>query len=267
MKSRTALLLSLILILGCDGSEGVGSGFSATPSGVTYEPMDFVTGDAHRKIYVEVDSIGSQANAFVFESVRNEVGRLGFIGALGKPDGVQIIFDDVLPREVSGSTIHSVDDVKALVAEYRSLEPPDDAAGLYFLMIDGTYEEDTEDDYALGFSFGGSAIAIFRENVLKAADKNGLGANPTAVGIVTSSLIIHEFGHILGLVNNGIEMEGEHQDEEHGAHCTDEQCIMHWEAHRPKLAAKVGGSEGPDGPILITFCPKCIADLMATAGD
>jgi len=36
----------------------------------------------------------------------------------------------------------------------------------------------------------------------------------------------HEFGHNLGLVNNGTPMEEDHHDEANGPHCTNDQCVM-----------------------------------------
>lgn len=39
---------------------------------------------------------------------------------------------------------------------------------------------------------------------------------------------MHELGHAIGLVNNGIPMSSPHQDAEHGAHTTNNECVMYW---------------------------------------
>jgi hypothetical protein len=265
MKVYLTLLLALTWTLACDGQDKADTNLSATPSGVTYVPSDFVTDQDYQKIFVEIDAIGPAAQEIVFTSIRTEVERLAGIGALAKTGGVELVFDDVISTDTIGNTVFSIEDIKALGAEYRSLEPPAEAAGLYILMVDGTYEGDTAEDYAMGFSFGGSGIAVFRDNVKRATDNAQNAASPFVIGITTSSLIIHEFGHILGLVNNGVEMVSAHQDEAYGNHCDDDKCIMHWEADRPRLAQTIGGSAGPDGPKLLTFGPRCIADLTAAA--
>lgn len=268
MKITLTLLLVLAVTMACDdGAEKSSTALSATPSGVTYSPSDFVTDNDYQKIFVEVDAVGRPAEEIVFTSIRTEVERLSGIGALAKTGGVEIVFDDVVPLEAMSSTVFSVDDIKALSAEYRSLEPPTDAAGLHILMVDGTYVDDTADDYAMGFSFGGSGIVVFMDNVKRATSGVQNGASPFVIGITTSSLIIHEFGHILGLVNNGVDMVSDHQDEAYGNHCDDDMCIMHWEADRPRLAQKIGGGAGPDGPKLLTFGPLCIEDLKGAAAQ
>lgn len=45
---------------------------------------------------------------------------------------------------------------------------------------------------------------------------------------VEQSTIVHELGHALGFVNNGVPMVTNHQDVAHGRHTTDDQCVMYY---------------------------------------
>ena len=45
---------------------------------------------------------------------------------------------------------------------------------------------------------------------------------------VEQSTLVHEMGHALGFVNNGIPMASPHQDTEHGAHTTNSNCVMYY---------------------------------------
>ncbi len=45
---------------------------------------------------------------------------------------------------------------------------------------------------------------------------------------VEQSTIVHEMGHAFGLVNNGVPMTTSHQDSAHGAHCTNQDCVMYY---------------------------------------
>ena len=44
-----------------------------------------------------------------------------------------------------------------------------------------------------------------------------------------STVLEHEFGHLMGLVNLGTPEKITHQDVAHGNHCTDPNCLMYWE--------------------------------------
>jgi hypothetical protein len=45
---------------------------------------------------------------------------------------------------------------------------------------------------------------------------------------VEQATMIHEFGHAVGLVNNGLAMAAPHQDQANGAHCTNDSCVMYY---------------------------------------
>ncbi|MEO6460674.1 MAG: hypothetical protein ABIO95_09515 [Bdellovibrionota bacterium] len=95
---------------------------------------------------------------------------------------------------------------------------------LYFL--DGNYAENGQAQTSvLGVSISGSSvIAIFKDVVRHAAtDPSGVVAK-----YVEQSTIVHEFGHAVGLVNNGVPMKNDHEDAQHPHHTTDSDCVMYW---------------------------------------
>ena len=46
---------------------------------------------------------------------------------------------------------------------------------------------------------------------------------------VEQATLVHEFGHVMGLVDNGIPMVSDHLDPDHPRHCTNEECVMYWQ--------------------------------------
>jgi hypothetical protein len=46
-------------------------------------------------------------------------------------------------------------------------------------------------------------------------------------GFVEQATVVHEFGHLAGLVDNGVPMVSPHLDPEHAKHCTNEVCVMY----------------------------------------
>ena len=39
---------------------------------------------------------------------------------------------------------------------------------------------------------------------------------------------MHELGHAVGLVEFGVPSTSSHHDNSHGAHCTNQECVMYW---------------------------------------
>lgn len=72
---------------------------------------------------------------------------------------------------------------------------------------------------------GTTVIAIFKDVV---RDMENLRGEQIAK-FGEQSTLVHEMGHALGLVNNGVPMTTSHQDTEHGAHCSNANCVMYWQ--------------------------------------
>jgi hypothetical protein len=91
----------------------------------------------------------------------------------------------------------------------------------YVLYLNGVYS--TNDD-ALGLAYGASSIAIFKEKIDNAAIPIW-ATNQVDNTDYEKSVLIHEFGHLLAMVNIGYESERNHEDT-HKHHCKNERCVM-----------------------------------------
>jgi hypothetical protein len=85
---------------------------------------------------------------------------------------------------------------------------------LFYLYLDGSYS--TAD--VIGLAYHGSSIAIFEGTI--AADA---GASAAAV---TTTVMVHEFGHELGLV--GIVGHAPNEDPSHPYHSANSSDVMYW---------------------------------------
>ncbi len=82
----------------------------------------------------------------------------------------------------------------------------------------------TDGPNILGFHISGEQVmVIFKDTV-----KRSSGTSPFVSRYVEQSTIIHEMGHALGLVNNGLPLITSHQDSAHGTHCDNPKCVMYW---------------------------------------
>ncbi|MEX0594406.1 MAG: hypothetical protein WD115_06485, partial [Balneolaceae bacterium] len=78
---------------------------------------------------------------------------------------------------------------------------------------------------------------------------------------VEASVLRHEIGHLMGLVDNGTTMQQDHKDAENGTHCDNENCVMYYAYNQPDLFSSIFGSEIPN------LDAACQADIEALKND
>ncbi len=70
-------------------------------------------------------------------------------------------------------------------------------------------------------------IAVFKDVVV--ASSTGVNASATQ-RYVEQATLVHEMGHGVGLVNNGVPMTSSHEEQSsgHQRHCSNPDCVMYW---------------------------------------
>lgn len=77
----------------------------------------------------------------------------------------------------------------------------------------------------LGVSLAGTTtIAIFKD----AIQLLGPSSESLTVKFGEQATLVHEMGHALGVVANGVNAVEDHHDEAHGSHCSNSNCVMYW---------------------------------------
>ncbi|MEZ7995050.1 MAG: hypothetical protein QMC52_07845 [Candidatus Poseidoniaceae archaeon] len=97
--------------------------------------------------------------------------------------------------------------------------------------------ESYEDDSVLGVAVDASTIAIFGESVDGAA---GLFNRPSAEE-VENSVIVHEAGHLLGLVNLVYTSPVDHEASDKPGHSNNEDSVMYWAIESVTVANFISG--------------------------
>lgn len=174
-------------------------------------------------------------------------------GLCRKPGGIQIVTGDAIPS--SGTAAWSLEAVSALEAAHRDLyrDPATGTAVFYAVYVDGHSDRDSGNSKILGIAYHGSSVVLFADTIESVEPGVPLFAP------IEDTVLIHEAGHLLGLVNNGASMVTDHQDAPHGAHDTSEDCIMHWTIET-QTVVDVLLTGKPD------FDADCRADLEAAGG-
>lgn len=171
-----------------------------------------------------------------------------------KPDGIQINLRSV---ESSAKTPFNEDDIKAVERDTRTLYNVGDEIAVWIYFADGEKEEDSDQSITLGSAFRNTSIIIYEKTIKDFASRNG--APPKA--IIEAATLNHEFGHLFGLVDLGINPVSEHEDPEKEGHCNIEDCLM-----RASIEFGSGVINVIDGTGVPELDDACIQDLQSVGG-
>ena len=156
-----------------------------------------------------------------------------------------------------GKTIYSITDIKDIEENIRTAYNLDGQIAVFGLYLDGEYSENTENGSVLGVAYRNTSFVIF-EKTIKEFSGQPLAPSTT---VLETTVLNHEFGHLLGLVNAGTTPQSDHQDEVHGRHCDAGSCLMNWTAETGEgLLNSLSGGAVPD------LDEQCISDLQANGG-
>lgn len=115
-------------------------------------------------------------------------------------------------------------EILSLSAQHRQAEPSADDARFYVYFLKGYYDSGSGPNTAvLGVSLGGTPILALFKDVIESSGSTAVRK------YVEQSTLVHEMGHAIGFVNNGVPMVTNHQDVAHGAHTTNTECVMYWQ--------------------------------------
>jgi hypothetical protein len=252
MRSLSALLVAAaaggLVGLGCGGSGGSSGGGGAVTPGAS--ARDFIDDAVYDTLVVEVDHVQGQAPSATALALLEQ--RLE--ERCSKPGGVTIVVDDAIPSP--GLATYSVAQNRALEQQHRDLTSSGTTAVFYVLYLDGRSDQDGSSGSVLGWAHGPSSVAIFRETI---QSTSSLLVTPAEV---EGAVLVHEAGHILGLVATGTPMVTNHQDPAHPGHDVDDGCIMHWQIETSDIITLVQNR----GSLPTQFDARCIEDLRARGG-
>lgn len=250
------ITVSLVLVLciyisGCsdkDNEEPQNNPNTNQSPGVSAK--DFLSAENYDQLTIEIQY------ATGFEPPQQSVDNLKTFleGILNKPAGISIITTEIA---APGQTTYTIADIKAIEDNNRTRFHQGKTIAAYFILLDGGYSEDTDNSKVLGVAYRNTSMALFQKTI----EEHSGGLSQPSSSLLTSTVINHEFGHILGLVNNGTPLQSEHQDTAHGKHCNIDGCLMYWTAETNQGIADLLGLSSPP-----SLDAQCLADLKANGG-
>jgi hypothetical protein len=121
----------------------------------------------------------------------------------------------------------TIADIDSLNSHYKQKNSSQEEAHFYLYFLNGYFNDETNDHpEIIGLNINGTPIIAIFKDVIK---NSGISPSGPIPKYVEQSTMVHELGHALGFVNNGVPMALNHQDKEHGTHTTNKDCVMYWQ--------------------------------------
>lgn len=253
MKKLLALSL-LLIIVSCNRKPKIGYVVPVVNPTNSYDNRsvglsanDFLSAQKYKVIKVEVcyaqkhklpDSVVTRAMNFLSKYCN-------------KPGGIFIQQREIRPQggELYVNDLVTVEKVHRTVYERAGVDKVDTLGLFIFVSEADYYQKDV-----LGVAYRNTSLAIF-DGLITGFSEDGNRPNR---GALLSTVLEHELGHILGLVNIGSELQSNHQDEAHGKHCNNPECLMYYKYQITLVSDLMNSSSSV--PVLDA---NCEADLRA----
>jgi len=162
--------------------------------------------------------------------------------------------------DVTGDSFDQ-DAIFAIANEHRDQASTTSTATFYVLWLDGLFDDGTgARDDVLGVSFGDTGVIAMFKPVIEST-----GAGTPGLGVekyVEQASLVHELGHAVGLVDNGVSMTTMHKDDAHGAHCSNPDCVMYYQIES-KSGAIQFVQQMLQSQSSILFGDECLGDVDA----
>lgn len=235
LPGALVVLGAALVAAGCGPSSRSAAG--AAPDGPGAAAAALVGPHVHRGLRVEVDFVeGRRPGDAALETLRQRL-----LERTDHPDGVEVVLDDLLAP--TGRERHTLEDVRALGRLHRDAEAGDRGV-IHVLVLDGEADPSLG-HHLLGAAVGPTSIVLFPDAILRA-----VGGSATRAQDLLRWTLVHEAGHLLGLVNLGAPQAVPHEELAKRGHCDQPGCVMRW-----------SGDER-----VTDFCPRCKDDLRQLGG-
>lgn len=201
---------------------------------------------------------GFQPDADALSQFNSRLTDLKTQNLLVKSNGLSLNQGKQLPANADTNHAYSQAEVEALFQANQVASSQGANAVAYIIYLDGHSDQDTSSGQILGFAFDGDRIAMFANTIRKVcAQSSSVLDQGKTCKLAEATVLVHEFGHLLGLVSNGIAMKNAHQDTAHGAHCNVKSCVMYWSVNNSSSILDVLGSNSE----VPAFDQGCLDDL------
>jgi predicted Zn-dependent protease len=267
MSSRTAPLglghVASGLLAACLTLAACGDGPKDDAARFHQPTATVVFGSATESIELEVDyAKGAEPKAGIVPGVGADAWTLFgtnakriFSKASPKTLTVPATLGEMEALDITGDSF-TEDEILSIADAHRSKRSAGSLATFYAVWLPGYFNDGhgPKKD-VLGVTIGATGvIAMF-----KGAIESTSGGGAFQAALLEQFTLLHEFGHAVGLVDNGISPASAHRDTSHGAHCTNPACAMYFANEGVAAALNFARQITVGDEILLG--PECLEDI------
>lgn len=247
-----------LLFLGCSPELEQDLDFkAANRMGLGASANDLLSDRTYTSLRIEVAYVpGYEPSAAALENLK------GFLHKfINKPEGISIV---KTPMEPSGKSPFSIEEIRNIEDQYRSVYNNGEELAVFILFADGRSEAEEGTDVILGTAYRNTSMVLFEETIRKLSDRSSFVLKEN----ITETTLQHEFGHLFGLVANGTPDQSGHMDSESKSHCNVSGCLMTAKLEFGKGMLEHIKAQQTTGlkQNASTFDEKCHQDLIANGG-
>lgn len=207
------------------------------------EPKDYLSSKKYSELMIEICYV----DGFMPEQAALDNLKAFLEARCNKPGGISFTYKNIASP---GDASFTEEELEKLEKNQRSEYSRRDRLVVFVFFADAAYNSAS----TLGLKYGHSSVAVFEKTV---KDNSGGLGQPTKT-ILETTVLEHEFGHLLGLVDAGTDMVTAHAADGH--HCSNSDCLMYYAVETLDFMANLSGGDVPE------LDAHCIADLQANGG-
>jgi hypothetical protein len=248
MKKILFALASIILIPGCSKNEV--SDNPANPDAFNNRSVgssanELLSNNTYKSLKVEVQYMtGFEPDAQAINHLQNFI-----TGFVNKPNGVTVVTKEI--AAIPNTTL-TVDDIINIEKANRTAFSSANEIAIYILYTNGVYT----DNNVLGVAHRNTSATLFGKKI---KDNSG-GLGQTSRTKLEATVLEHEVGHLLGLVDIGTTMQTQHKDAAHDSHCNNQDCLMYYASETTDVLGFLLTGNIP------SLDANCMADLRSNGG-
>jgi len=256
-------LLSFVLLVSCSKDSGVTSADSNTnlkagnrlSTGAS--ARDLLSNENYDQLLIEIAYVAGFEPTF--EAIANFE---DFLRARTYKENIEFKFTSLSTPSEETLTL---DEIVDLEQENRTKYNNGDTLAVYIYFADAPADSDDEDEnlVTLGAVYRNTSMVIYQSTVEDIASRS----SSVNIADVETATLLHEFGHLFGLVNLATESVNDHEDPEADNHCNVNGCLMRAELQFGASLLKQMQKNASKGLASIpALDSECVLDLQKYGG-